>query len=689
MSQLSAAPPRLRVLLPSASIFLAAFLVFALEPLVAKRILPWFGGSAAVWSTCLVFYQTALLIGYGYANTLVGWNTRLNSGRQLMALHIAIVLASLAFLPIGPGPSWSHLDVSHPVWQIMGMLVLTVGLPFAVLSSTNPLLQAWAARAGDRVPYRLFALSNLASLCALVAYPLLIEPEFSVRTQVAVWSSLYLVYDLFVAGTAGLMMRSAKLPTEAAQSDERRYILPWQWLSWFALSACGSMLLLAVTNHITANVAAVPLLWVLPLTIYLLTFIVAFARKRPLGRALWLRLLAFALGVLAYSIYDVNAISAVQVSIPVFLAGLYICCYYCHGELNALRPETGGLTTFYLAIAAGGAAGAITAGIIAPSIFSGVYDLPVVLALTAILATVLIWRSAGWTLRVLWLGVTACMAATVANNVHAFHENTLTLRRSFYGSLRVTQSPHAGPEQIRTLFHGTIEHGAQHVQLPERLRPGTYYGPDSGIGILLREYPKSPKRVAIVGLGTGTVAAFGKAGDNFRFFEINRQVIDIAESLFTYLRESRAHVDVIEGDGRLALERDPGPRFDVIVLDAFSGDAIPVHLLTQEAMTIYRRHLEPGGTIAVHVSNDFLDLPPVVKQLANAIGFHAILVHSHEDVSEGLLPSDWMLVTQNLAIRENSSVRVHSVAVNNRPDLPLWTDDYNNLLQILKVPHWQ
>ena len=638
-----------------------------------------------MWSTCLVFYQTALLAGYGYANSLV----RRGSIRRLIPLHIGIVLVSLAFLPIGPGPGWSHLDVSHPAGQIMLMLLLAIGLPFMVLSSTSPLLQAWAARAGDRVPYRLFALSNLASLCALVAYPFLIEPTLSVRAQVAVWSALYVLYAASVFGTALLMRRSEAAFSEPRRSPEYRYVLLGQWLSWFALSACGSMLLLAVTNHITANVAAVPLLWILPLTVYLFTFIFAFARRKPLGRALWLRLLAFALGVLAYLIYEVNAIIPVQVGIPVFLAGLYICCYYCHGELNALRPDADSLTTFYLAIAAGGAAGAIAVGIVAPAAFDGIYELPVVLALTALLATVLIWRSASWPLRALWVAVIACMIATIVSNVKAYHQNTLALRRSFYGSLRVTQTPHAGPEQIRTLFNGTIEHGAQYVLLPMRLRPGTYYGPDSGIGILLREYPKAPKRVAIVGLGTGTVAAFGKTGDSFRFFEINGQVIDIAKSLFTYLRESLAHVDVVEGDGRLALARDPGPRFDVIVLDAFSGDAIPVHLLTLEAMDIYRRHLEPEGVLVIHVSNDFLDLAPVVKQLADAADFQAVLVHSHGDESEGLLPSDWMLVTRNAAILDNASVRTHAVPVDKRPGLEAWTDDYNNLLEILKVPHWK
>lgn len=569
------------------------------------------------------------------------------------------------------------------------MLLVTIGFPFVVLSSTSPLLQAWAVRAGGQVPYRLFALSNLASLCALLAYPFAVEPALSIRVQMLVWSALYAVFALLVTMAAFLSGRVNPEQTPQTSAPARRHILLTDRLTWFALSACGSILLLAITNHITANVAAVPLLWVLPLAVYLLTFIAAFGSKKPLNRAVWLRLLAVALGILAYAIYDVNAIEAVQVSIPIFLAGLYICAYYCHAELYARRPEAGDLTAFYLLVAAGGAAGAILIGLLAPMIFRGVYELPAALACTALLATLLIWQSGGWPLRALWLGVSGCMAATIASNVHAYGENTLALRRSFYGSLRVVQTSHAGPEQVRTLFHGTIEHGAQYIQLPRRLRPGTYYGPQSGIGILLREYPKSPKRVGIVGLGTGTVAAFGKPGDRYRFFEINRQVTGIAQSLFTYLRESKAKVDVVEGDGRLALDQVRGEPFDVLVLDAFSGDAIPVHLLTREAMRIYRRHLATDGVIIIHVSNDFLDLPPVVERLGAAEGLTSILVRSHDDIGEGLLASDWMLLTQNRDVLQNPGIRANAAAVTPLPGLPVWTDDYNNLLQILKTPQWK
>jgi SAM-dependent methyltransferase len=446
------------------------------------------------------------------------------------------------------------------------------------------------------------------------------------------------------------------------------------------------MLLLSVTNHITENVAPVPLLWILPLSVYLLSFILAFGARGPLNRAIWLRLLAFALGILGYSIYDVNSVESVQVSLPVFLVGLFICCMYCHGELNRLRPRSEDLPSMYLAIAFGGAVGAIFVGLIAPRIFSGIYELPIALAATAAVATALNWDASRWALRVLWIAVTGCMIVVVYATVGGYRENTLSMRRSFYGSLRVTESRYPGLQQKRTLFHGTIQHGSQFMSPLLRLRPTTYYGPESGIGIVLREGYPGPKRVGIVGLGTGTLAAYGRAGDDFRFYEINSQVTEIARSLFTYLRESPAKIEVVPGDARLSLERETGSPFDVIALDAFSGDAIPVHLLTEQALEIYRRHLNPDGVLAFHISNDFLDLAPVVQQLAIRDGLSAVLVKSHEDLDSGIFAADWVLVTNNGAIRNNPAVKIHAAPIAAHPGLRPWTDAYNNLLRILKTP---
>ncbi len=641
--------------------------------------MPWFGGSAAVWSTCLVFYQLALLGGYSYAHLL----TRKFSQSGQAIIHIALLATSLLALPIGPGNFWRPIQAAHPAWLIFAMLTATVGLPFVALSATSPLLQTWLAGMGSKTPYRMFALSNAASLAALIAYPSIVEPLLGTRAQSVEWSFLYGLFAV-LCGTVAWYIRSAPV-VRAQEEEEPERTASSRKLWWFGLAACGSMLLLSVTNHINQNVAAVPLLWVLPLSTYLLTFVFSFGWLNLYRRSLWIRLLAFALGILGYAIYNINSLIAIPVSLPIFLGGLFICCLFCHGELNRLRPRPAELAIFYLLIAAGGAAGAVFIGLAVPRMFAGVYELPVTLVFTALLALGLTWEEKAWAPVGLWIAVTACMVAVTVMNIRAYHENALSVVRSFYGSLRVVQTPHAGPDQQRILFHGTIEHGAQFLQAPRRSRPTTYYGPESGAGILLRECFSGPKRVGVVGLGVGTVAAYGRAGDEYHFYEINSQVVDIAQSLFFYLRESPAAVRITTGDGRLALERENAARFDVLMLDAFSGDAIPVHLLTREALALYRRHVIQQGVIAFHVSNDFLDLAPIVAALAKDAGYRAVLVHNHEDQDEDILPADWVLVTNNESVLDNTSIRVHSKPINERNELRLWTDDYNNLLEVFKA----
>ena len=661
------------------TIFLSAFLLFTLEPLVAKQILPWFGGSAAVWATCLVFYQFVLLAGYYYASRA----GRICSGPRRVVLHVGILAVSLLFLPVGPGMHWKSAVAESPALLILEMLSASIALPFLALSATSPLLQHWLAATGHRTPYRLFAVSNFASLAALIAYPLIIEPTLDMTAQRIWWSAAYVVFAAACAVCAWVSRPQMALGDEGS---ERLEFAPSNRLLSFALSACGSMLLLSLTNHLTANIAPVPLLWILPLAIYLLTFVLAFGRRTPYRRSLWLRLLAVSLGVLGYELYDINAVEAIQVSIPVSLAGLFVCCMFCHGELSYLRPAPRHLTDFYLMVSAGGASGAIVVGLVSPSLFSGIYELPLSLLLTACLAIAVTWPLRNWPIRVLWAGMSVAMSMLVYVNITSYEKNALSFRRSFYGSLRVVQSPLAGERQTRTLYHGTIEHGAQFLLPPMRFRPTTYYGPDSGIGIVLRECFPAPMRVGVVGLGIGTVAAYGRAGDTFRFYEINQQVEDMATSLFFYLRESHAQTSIAIGDGRLLLEAEKGPPFDVLAIDAFSGDAIPVHLITREAMALYLLHLKPDGVLAFHVSNNFLDLASVVKQLAVVAGYQAIGAHNHQDDENLLLPADWVIITRNKSVLENDSLKAHAMPIQDRTNMHPWTDDYNNLLEIIKAP---
>ncbi len=669
------------VLISAATIVLSASLLFLLEPLIAKQILPWFGGTAAVWTTCLVFYQVALLLGYLYARTLV----RIESPARQFAIHALLLLFCLPLLPIGPGSSWASADPKHPFWLIIGMLSVTIGLPFTLLSSTSPLLQYWLAKRTDpsqgAPPYWLFALSNAASLAALFAYPFLVERYFDIVAQRRIWSMLFVCF-VVLAVAAAWQQRS--IPgmkqnpvTDRSRPDKTRTAL------WFALAACGSTLLLAFTNHITQNVAAVPLLWVIPLAFYLLTFILAFSQRRLYSRSIWLRILALALAAIAYATWDIRAIEAIQVSLPVFLIGLFAACFFCHGELSSLRPDTEQLTDFYLWIAAGGAAGALFVGLIAPMLFSGIYELPISLMFVAALAVVSTWHES-WLLRLVWMAAAAAMAVVLAFNVQGFHHDSLVLERSFYGSLRVVQTPRITEHQSRSLFHGTIKHGEEFLSPALRLRPTTYYGPESGIGILLRDCYPLPKRVGVIGLGAGTIAAYAKPGDTYRFFEINQQVVNIAQALFYFVPQSQGTVQILVGDGRLLLAQQSGPNFDVLALDAFSGDAVPVHLLTAEALALYRKHLTPGGAIAFHVSNNYLDLGAVVGQLARSAGMHAVLIHNQQDDDAGVEAADWVIVTNNDSVLANAAVRLHSVPIAERGGLRPWTDTYNNLLEAFR-----
>jgi hypothetical protein len=682
-------PSALLPLLLGFTIFLGAFLLFLLEPLFAKLILPWFGGSAAVWATCLVFFQSALLLGYFYAD----FTTRHLTPRRQSVLHIVLLVASLAFLPIAAHSNWRPLPETDPALRILGLLMASIGLPFVLLSATSPLVQAWHARARlSREPYHLFALSNLASLLALVCFPFLIEPRLPSHRQALVWSAAFVVFVALCSLAAWLSRQdsTAAIPSAdaadggsaSAIADEAETPTFRDKSLWLGLSACGSMLLLSVTNHLTENVAPIPLLWILPLALYLLTFALSFNRPSLYWRWLIIRLLAVSMGAFGSALYDPSFTESVQVSVPVFCTNLFLCCFFCHGELAKRRPASRYLTSFYLMISLGGALGAIFVGVIAPRVFAGIYEFPLAMVLTAALAAAL-WPD-GWLTRLFWIGVTTAMVVVLGHNVHVYRKNAILTQRNFYGALRIKMFHDWLKQPYYTLYNGRIEHGAQFLNPPQCLQPTTYYGPKSGVGLALAYFDGQPKRVGVVGLGAGTLAAYGKAGDYIRFYEINPLIRQIATASFRYLRDTPAKTEIAMGDARLSLTAEPPQEFDVLAVDAFSGDAIPVHLLTREAFALYLGHLKPTGVLAIHTSNTYLDLEPVVKLLADDAGYPAAWVSNDDDRRKLVDSSDWVLVTRNKRFLEDLETSTFVAPIVVPAKLRLWTDDYNNLFQILR-----
>ena len=675
------------MLLYAFTIFLSSFLLFLVQPLIARLILPWFGGSAAVWTTCMLFFQAMLLAGYAYAHFTTG---RFAPRRQAL-LHIALLGVALLTLPIAPGEYWKPAGGEEPITRILLLLAATVGLPYFLLASTSPLLQAWFARAEPgRDPYRLFAVSNLASLVALVGYPFVVEPWLANGEQVRGWSGGFGVFAVLCAALAWYSARRtvARVP-DASGESQAQAPTRGSYAMWLALSATGSVMLLAVTNHLTQNVAAIPLLWLAPLTLYLLTFIIAFD-----GRALyrpgifWVLVLA-ALGAMGWLLADARFHFNLAVQLGVFLAGLFVVCMFCHGELYRLRPAAQHLTAFYLVVSAGGALGGLFVAVIAPLVFDAYYELGVGLVAVALLAALRYFRlhrAARYASLAVLLGVAGCAGW---DGLH-YHDDARLAVRSFFGVLRVKEYGAPGQEsELRRLLHGAIMHGEQYMNGERRTFATTYYHDTSGIGAAIRSKNESLMRIGVIGLGTGTIAAYGRAGDRFRFYDIDPHVVQVARAEFSYLADSKATIEIALGDARLSLEGEAPQGFDVLAVDAFSGDAIPVHLLTREALAIYLRHMKPDGIVAFHISNRFLRLEPVVAGLARALDAHALVVHdnpSDDEEDDALyVQSDWVLVSRDARALEHAVIkRARAVEAEVEPDWRTWTDDYSNLVQILK-----
>ena len=681
------------MILYALTIFTSAFLLFLVQPIMAKQVLPWFGGSAAVWTVCMVFFQFLLLFGYAYSD----YTTRKMTPRNQLILHAVLLIISLASLPILPDVSWKPAGDEDPTYRILGLLAFTIGLPYFLLSTTGPLVQAWFARAhASGTVYRLFALSNFASLLALISYPFAVEPWVTTRVQSIGWSVGYAVFVVvcICAGVYSLRAHTEAQANPVAQKTDDSPAPTWAHYGlWLLLSAMGSFMLLAVTNHITHDVASVPFLWLLPLTIYLITFILCFEGRGWYKRAYFLGPLIVVVGALAWFMHEEGGIMDFKVAVPLFSAGLFIMCMFFHGELAAMKPAPRYLTTFFLMVSLGGALGGVVVGFIAPKFFNTYYEFGIGLVVTLVLAAYLTVDLGGSAIK--RIVPMALLAATGFTGFHVYHyidalsNDARLMTRNFYGTLRLKDTgPESSETAMRRLMHGVIMHGEQYLHPKKAHRLTTYYTESSGVGLAVKYFQEtnagSPTRVGVVGLGTGTMAGYGRTGDVTRFYEINPQVIEIARRDFKYISDSKAQVDTVLGDARLTMEREAPQQYDVLAIDAFSSDAIPVHLITKEAMAIYLKHIKPDtGVIAFHVTNRFLKLAPVVKQIADTYGLHTALITDDETDGDASR-TDWVLVTRNKKLLAHQPIKEDTSEIKEIPGLRLWTDDFNNLVQILK-----
>jgi len=758
------------------AIFLSAFLLFQVQLIVAKQLLPWFGGTAGVWNTCLVFFQLLLLAGYGYAHAIMARLTK----PVLVRTHIAMLVASVTLLavfafygrsPIYPSDNLRPETVSSPAWHILMLLSISVGLPFFLLSTTGPLLQAWFTHTHRGTsPYKLYALSNLGSLLGLLTYPLFFEPNLSLRNQGRVWALAYLLYVSVCVLCALHFVQTSEeneVSLPIGQEDGVADVKPQleQRLLWFGLASCGCVLLLSVTNLICQEIAVVPFLWVLPLGIYLVSFILCFQDKPLYIRGVFHIAFAFAAVWGGIEFLQGNRVGALA-QIGWFGLLLFVACMVFHGELAKLKPSPSYLTSFYLHIAAGGAFGTVLVGLVAPHIFPTIWEFQLGLWISGLVVAVALWRDRNswlhnhprWlasavVLAVLgaadYIGVSVTILHTDPTylhvlvgvsavvtlvlialgprtpvrrpillqlaalcgwclfgmlfwlQVHRELSRAVLMSRNFYGVLRVEYDQPIRAHHALLEKHGLTLHGAQ-LQAPEmRRKPTLYYGPSSGIGLLMLNRPASDGatvsgnrslRIGVIGLGTGTLAAYGQPGDYMRFYEMNPEVVRLAkgeQAAFSFLADTAANTEVVLGDGRISLQRELAAgtpeNFDVLAIDAFSSDSIPVHLLTREAMKIYLGHLRNDRSIlAFHISNRSLDLSPVLAGLAEQYHLGLVRVLSLSPDGEAEIPSDWVLMAADPEALKTPVLLQHAKPLRlSRPAL-LWTDDYSNLLQVLR-----
>ena len=699
-------------LLFASTILISAFLLFQVQPLISKYILPWFGGSPAVWTTCMLFFQLVLFGGYLYAHLL----TRFFSPRAQATIHLCLMVLAitLMFPTVAPAESWKPLDSGHPTARILALLSLTVGLPYFVLSTTGPLIQAWFARAWPtKSPYRLYALSNIGSLAALITYPFVFEPAFASDMQAGLWTYSFALFAVLCGLCAAWLFRlprtdlvSHKIErTSSAPSLATRAL-------WLTLPACASLMLLATTNYVCQDVAVIPFLWVVPLALYLLTFIICFDHPkwfRPQAMSfLAIVSLIFAAGAAYPLMRAVGLSSNYLYELAFSFSAMFMACMVCHGQLVRLRPEPSHLTEYYLMISAGGALGGIFVSLIAPSIFTTHFEWALGLAGSLFVSAIVLTREilsraqpgnapgSPRRRKIVWAGASTIFGAAIVLSLNYLlpeelrQGDAIYRGRNFYGTVSVWELDGPAPGmRYRSFVSGSTPHGRQYVDPDKRHIPISYFANHTGMGKTLLYFQNKPDaRVGIIGMGVGVVAAYAKPGHYYRFYEINQHVEDVAREYFTYLADCEGKCDVVIADGRLALERElaggNSQQFDVLALDAFSGDAPPVHLLTSEAFDIYLKHLKPDGIIVVNITNRYIDLAPVIREVAKKNNMGVTRVTTEHEPKRLLYHTDFMMISKNQDFLAKNPPDLIAEYVQPEYEVPLWTDKYSNLFSILK-----
>ena len=682
------------------TILSSALLLFQVQPMASKAILSWFGGASSVWTTSMLFFQTILVAGYCYAHLMSRWPIQ----RQFK-IHAMLVLSACVFLPLSFAAPEATKASIHPIPTILLLLLATVGLPYFVLSTTGPLVQSWyGLTQGQGTPYRLYSLSNIGSLTALITYPFLMEVYLDIPTQSQVWSLGYLLFALSV-GALGWQCVQLGGSTKVESEPPKTVVKPApnikQALKWTGLAALASTLLLAVTDQLTQDVAVIPFLWILPLAIYLFSFIIAFDNSKWYFRKSFAT--ATATGILVLSLYYIRETADNYLGTPLFQSiaenvivyttmvaiVFFLICMTCHGELFRLRPDKQHLTFYYLCVSIGGAFGGFFVSVVCPLIFSQYHEYHLGLITTFTLAGLILVKQVLNKNGVLQLTVVIpvglAFGLVVLSQWQMTQNQAAIATRSFYGTLQVSPKTYAHDpgKQYLELRHGRVVHGSQIIDDSLSIKPTTYYGLNSGIGQVFKVLEdRADKDITAVGLGVGTLSVYARRGDVLRFYEINPDVIEIAQTHFSYLEKSPTNIETIAVDGRMGIQSLPSNSTDLLILDAFSSDAIPVHLLALEAFDVYLDRLRRDGVICVHISNNHLDLTPVLFGIAqhHDLSFRVINSTGKEDTFD----AQWGIFSTNTQFTAMLDEQTSAIQPTNIKQISPWTDHYSNLLQIIK-----